>query len=158
MLVYKLLLNKKEISTDEAEITLINKNEYHYESTWLHEASAGTINYEDLMYPVESALKQDKVNFVVAEVTKIDRNAKRVETDKGVYDYDVLVVALGFVSETFGIDGMKDYAFQIENVLTSRKLSRHIEDKFANYAASKEKDDKDLAILVGGAGFTGIEF
>ncbi|WP_044466324.1 NAD(P)/FAD-dependent oxidoreductase [Staphylococcus caprae] len=149
---------QKEISTDEAEISLINKNEYHYESTWLHEASAGTINYEDLMYPVESALKQDKVNFVVAEVTKIDRNAKRVETDKGVYDYDVLVVALGFVSETFGIDGMKDYAFQIENVLTSRKLSRHIEDKFANYAASKEKDDKDLAILVGGAGFTGIEF
>ncbi|MFW3590209.1 NAD(P)/FAD-dependent oxidoreductase [Staphylococcus caprae] len=149
---------QKEISTDEAEITLINKNEYHYESTWLHEASAGTINYEDLIYPVESALKQDKVNFVVAEVTKIDRNAKRVETDKGVYDYDVLVVALGFVSETFGIDGMKDYAFQIENVLTSRKLSRHIEDKFANYAASKEKDDKDLAILVGGAGFTGIEF
>ena len=149
---------QKEISTDEAEITLINKIEYHYESTWLHEASAGTINYEDLIYPVESALKQDKVNFVVAEVTKIDRNAKRVETDKGVYDYDVLVVALGFVSETFGIDGMKDYAFQIENVLTSRKLSRHIEDKFANYAASKEKDDKDLAILVGGAGFTGIEF
>ncbi|HCG75474.1 MULTISPECIES: NAD(P)/FAD-dependent oxidoreductase [Staphylococcus] len=149
---------QKEISSDEAEITLINKNEYHYESTWLHEASAGTINYEDLIYPVESALKQDKVNFVVAEVTKIDRNAKRVETDKGVYDYDVLVVALGFVSETFGIDGMKDYAFQIENVLTSRKLSRHIEDKFANYAASKEKDDKDLAILVGGAGFTGIEF
>ena len=53
---------------------------------------------------------------------------------------------------------MKDYAFQIENIETARKLSRHIEDKFANYAASKEKDDKDLAILVGGAGFTGIEF
>ncbi len=93
--------------------------------------------------------KKNKVNFVVAEVTKIDRNAKRVETDKGVYDFDILVVALGFVSETFGIDGMKEHAFQIENVLTSRKLSRHIEDKFANYAASKEKDDKDLSILVG---------
>ena len=44
---------------------------------------------------------------------------------------------------------MKEHAFQIENVLTSRKLSRHIEDKFANYAVSKEKDDKDLSILVG---------
>lgn len=53
---------------------------------------------------------------------------------------------------------MKDYAFQIENVLTTRQLSRHIEDKFANYAASKEKDENDLSILVGGAGFTGIEF
>ena len=87
------------------------------------------------------------MNFVVAEVTKLIVMLN-VETDKGVYDFDILVVALGFVSETFGIDGMKEHAFQIENVLTSRKLSRHIEDKFANYAA-KRKDDKDLSILVG---------
>ncbi|MCI2948034.1 NADH:quinone reductase (non-electrogenic) [Staphylococcus caledonicus] len=149
---------QKELSADEAEITLINKNKYHYEATWLHEASAGTLNYEDLIYPIESVIKEDKVKFINAEVTKIDRNAKKVETNHGIYDYDILVVALGFESETFGIDGMKDHAFQIENIETARRLSRHIEDKFANYAASKEKDDKDLAILVGGAGFTGIEF
>ncbi|WP_048667952.1 NAD(P)/FAD-dependent oxidoreductase [Staphylococcus haemolyticus] len=149
---------QKELSADEADITLINKNKYHYEATWLHEASAGTLNYEDLIYPIESVIKEDKVKFINAEVTKIDRNAKKVETNHGIYDYDILVVALGFESETFGINGMKDYAFQIENIETARKLSRHIEDKFANYVASKEKDDKDLAILVGGAGFTGIEF
>ncbi|MEJ7344025.1 NAD(P)/FAD-dependent oxidoreductase [Staphylococcus haemolyticus] len=149
---------QKELSADEADITLINKNKYHYEATWLHEASAGTLNYEDLIYSIESVIKEDKVKFINAEVTKIDRNAKKVETNHGIYDYDILVVALGFESETFGINGMKDYAFQIENIETARKLSRHIEDKFANYAASKEKDDKDLAILVGGAGFTGIEF
>ena len=149
---------QKQISADEAEVTLINKNDYHYEATWLHEASAGTISYEDLLYPVESVVNKDKVNFVKAEVTKIDRNAKKVETDAGIFDFDILVVSLGFESETFGIKGMKDYAFQIENVLTARKLSRHIEDKFANYASSKQKDDKDLAIIVGGAGFTGIEF
>lgn len=33
---------QKELSADEADITLINKNKYHYEATWLHEASAGT--------------------------------------------------------------------------------------------------------------------
>ncbi|WP_436861035.1 NAD(P)/FAD-dependent oxidoreductase [Staphylococcus caeli] len=149
---------QKQISADEAEITLINKNDYHYEATWLHEASAGTISYEDLLYPVESVVNKDKVNFVKAEVTKIDRNAKKVETDAGIFDFDILVVALGFESETFGIKGMKEHAFQIENVLTARRLSRHIEDKFANYASSKQKDDKDLAIIVGGAGFTGVEF
>ncbi|MGQ5218753.1 NAD(P)/FAD-dependent oxidoreductase [Staphylococcus equorum] len=149
---------QKQISADEAEVTLINKNDYHYEATWLHEASAGTISYEDLLYPVESVVNKDKVNFVKAEVTKIDRNAKKVETDAGIFDYDILVVSLGFETETFGIKGMKDHAFQIENVLTARKLSRHIENKFANYASSKQKDDKDLAIIVGGAGFTGVEF
>ena len=29
---------QKELSLDEADITLINKNKYHYEATWLHEA------------------------------------------------------------------------------------------------------------------------
>ncbi|MEB7824210.1 NAD(P)/FAD-dependent oxidoreductase [Staphylococcus chromogenes] len=148
---------QKQLSEEDAQITLINKNDYHYESTWLHEASAGTISYEDLLYPVESVLK-DNVEFVRAEVTKIDRNAKKVETTRGIFDFDILVVGLGFESETFGINGMKEYAFQIENVHTARKIARHIEDKFANYAASKTKDDNDLAILVGGAGFTGVEF
>ncbi|BAS46607.1 NADH dehydrogenase [Staphylococcus schleiferi] len=148
---------QKQLSEQDAQITLINKNDYHYESTWLHEASAGTISYEDALYPVQSVLKKH-VDFVCAEVTKIDRNAKKVETTHGIFEYDILVVALGFESETFGISGMKEHAFQIENVHTSRQISRHIEDQFANYAASKTKDDKDLAILVGGAGFTGIEF
>ena len=92
---------QKELSAEEAEITLINKNDYHYEATWLHEASAGTINYEDLLYPVESVLKKDKVNFVTAEVTKIDRNAKKVETDKGIYDFDILVGGAGFTGIEF---------------------------------------------------------
>ncbi|MCS4486821.1 NAD(P)/FAD-dependent oxidoreductase [Staphylococcus americanisciuri] len=148
---------QKQLSEEDAQITLINKNDYHYESTWLHEASAGTISYEDLLYPIKSVLKKH-IEFVTAEVTKIDRNAKKVETTRGIFDFDILVVALGFESETFGIEGMKEHAFQIENVHTARQISRHIEDKFANYAASKTKDDKDLAILVGGAGFTGVEF
>lgn len=148
---------QKQLSEEDAQITLINKNDYHYEATWLHEASAGTLNYEDVLYPIASVLKKH-VKFVKAEVTKIDRNAKKVETTNGIFDFDILVVGLGFESETFGIEGMKEHAFQIENVNTARQISRHIEDKFANYAASKTKDDKDLAILVGGAGFTGVEF
>ncbi|MCO4328446.1 NAD(P)/FAD-dependent oxidoreductase [Staphylococcus hyicus] len=148
---------QKQLSEEDAQITLINKNDYHYESTWLHEASAGTVSYEDVLYPINSVIKKH-VEFVRAEVTKIDRNAKKVETTRGIFDFDILVVGLGFESETFGINGMKEHAFQIENVHTARKIARHIEDKFANYAASKTKDDNDLAILVGGAGFTGVEF
>ncbi len=48
---------------------------------------------------MESVLKKDKVNFVQAEVTKIDRDAKKVETNQGIYGfYDILVVALGLVT------------------------------------------------------------
>ncbi len=148
---------QKLVSNQEVDVTLINKNDYHYEATWLHEASAGTLNYEDALYPITNVIDRNKVNFVKAEVTKINKDAKTVETSNGVFEYDILVVALGFESETFGIEGMKEHALQIENINTSRRIAKHIEDKFANYAASKEKDENDLAILVGGAGFTGVE-
>ncbi|MEB7423555.1 NAD(P)/FAD-dependent oxidoreductase [Mammaliicoccus sciuri] len=148
---------QKLVSNQDVDVTLINKNDYHYEATWLHEASAGTLNYEDALYPITNVIDRNKVNFVKAEVTKINKDAKKVETSNGVFEYDILVVALGFESETFGIEGMKEHALQIENINTSRRIAKHIEDKFANYAASKEKDENDLAILVGGAGFTGVE-
>lgn len=69
---------QKQLSEEDAHITLINKNDYHYESTWLHEASAGTLSYEDVLYPIDSVIK-DHVEFVRAEVTKIDRNAKKLK-------------------------------------------------------------------------------
>ena len=34
---------QKLAGPNAADIILINKNDYHYESTWLHEASAGTL-------------------------------------------------------------------------------------------------------------------
>ncbi|RXK18108.1 NAD(P)/FAD-dependent oxidoreductase [Macrococcus sp. DPC7161] len=148
---------QKLVSAQDCDITLINKNEYHYESTWLHEASAGTRSYEDCLYPIKNVLNNEKVKFVVAEVTKIDRDAKIVETSNGSFNFDILVVALGFESETFGISGMKEHAFQIENINTARRIANHIEERFAHYANASEKDEKDLAILVGGAGFTGVE-
>ncbi|MCE4955782.1 NAD(P)/FAD-dependent oxidoreductase [Macrococcoides caseolyticum] len=148
---------QKLVSAQDCDITLINKNEYHYEATWLHEASAGTRAYQDCLYPIASVLNHSKVDFVVGEVTKINKDEKTVETTKGTYSFDILVVALGFESETFGIAGMKEHAFQIENINTARRIAAHIEERFAHYANSTDKDEKDLAILVGGAGFTGIE-
>ncbi|WP_323702927.1 NAD(P)/FAD-dependent oxidoreductase [Mammaliicoccus sp. Dog046] len=148
---------QKLVSNQDVDVTLINKNDYHYEATWLHEASAGTLNYEDALYPITNVIDRNKVNFVKAEVTKINKDDKTVETSNGIFEFDILVVALGFESETFGIEGMKEHALQIENINTSRRIAKHLEDRFANYASSKEKDENDLAILVGGAGFTGVE-
>lgn len=147
---------QKELCLSEADITLINKNEYHYESTWLHETAAGTINWEDGVYPIQKVVDNMKTNFVVAEVTNVDKDKQVVETTKGNVEYDILVVALGFESETFGIDGMADYAESITNPQTALKARALVEKNFNNYLESGDKND--LAIVVGGAGFTGIEY
>ncbi|WP_075619749.1 NAD(P)/FAD-dependent oxidoreductase [Paenisporosarcina indica] len=149
---------QKNIGTDVADITLINQNNYHYESTWLHEASAGTLRPDQVRYEIADVIKADKVKFVKASVEGIDIASKKVTTDNGEFTYDYLVIGLGFEGETFGIPGLDKYALSIANVKAARQIREHIEYQFATWSMDEVKDDSRLTIVVGGAGFTGIEF
>lgn len=149
---------QKLIGVNEADIVLVNKNDYHYETTWLHEASAGTLHHDRVRYEIRDVIDSSKVEFVQDTVTEINKEEKKVILEKGEVDYDYLVIALGGESETFGIKGLKEYAFGITSVNSSRQLREHIEYQFATYNMEEEKNDNRLVIVVGGAGFTGIEF
>jgi len=149
---------QKSLGADDADIVLINKNEYHYESTWLHEAAAGTMSPESVRYDIKDVINSNKVKFVQAEVQAIDVTGKVVTTNVGTHTYDYLVISLGFEGETFGIPGLDKYAFSIANVKAARQIREHIEYQFATWSTEEVKDDSRLTIIVGGAGFTGIEF
>ncbi len=148
---------QKQLGAEQAEITLINKNDYHYETTWLHEVGAGTISPEAARYPIASVINKD-VKFVQAAVTSIDVNSKQVGTTAGEFTYDYLVLGLGFEGETFGIPGLKEYALSFSDINTARRVREHIEYQFATWSLDEVRDDSKLTIIVGGAGFTGIEF
>jgi NADH:ubiquinone reductase (H+-translocating) len=149
---------QKLIGVNEADVVLINKNDYHYETTWLHEASAGTLHHDRVRYDIRDVIDRSKVDFVQETVIEINKEDKKVILENGEIDYDYLVIALGGEPETFGIKGLKEYAFGISNVNSSRQLREHIEYQFATYNMEEEKNDDRLSIVVGGAGFTGIEF
>lgn len=149
---------QKKLNANDADIVLINKNHYHYESTWLHEAAAGTLSPEDVRYEIKDVISSEKIQFVQASVTGIDVQARKVTTDQGEHTYDYLVIGLGFEGETFGIEGLDKYALSIANVGAARQIREHIEYQFAMWSQDEVKDDSRLTIVVGGAGFTGIEF
>ena len=149
---------QKSLGADEVDIVLINKNEYHYESTWLHEAAAGTLSPEAVRYDISRVIDAQKVNFIQANVEAIDVNEKVVTSSAGTHTYDYLVISLGFEGETFGIPGLDKYALAMANVKAARQIREHIEYEFATWSLEEEKDDSRLTIIVGGAGFTGIEF
>jgi NADH dehydrogenase len=149
---------QKSLGTDDADIVLINKNDYHYEATWLHEAAAGTLTPEQVRYDIKRVINEQKVKFIKAEVKGIDVKEKVVTSDAGTHTYDYLVISLGFEGETFGIPGLDKYALSIANVKAARQIRDHIDYQFATWSLEDEKDDSRLTIIVGGAGFTGIEF
>ncbi|WP_042476044.1 NAD(P)/FAD-dependent oxidoreductase [Bacillus ndiopicus] len=147
---------QKMLSGEQAEIILVNKNDYHYETTWLHEVGAGTISPEAARYPIAKVLNNN-VRFVQATVENIDVNERKVQTSAGEMTYDYLVLGLGFEGETFGIPGLDKYALSLANLNAARQIREHIEYQFASWSLDEVKDDSKLTIIVGGAGFTGIE-
>jgi NADH:ubiquinone reductase (H+-translocating) len=149
---------QKQVGVNEAEIVLVNKNDYHYETTWLHEASAGTLHHDRVRYDVKNVIDRNKIEFVQGTAVEIKTEEKKVILEEGEVTYDYLVVSLGAEPETFGIKGLDVHAFSIINVNAARQIREHIEYQFATYNTEVEKKDERLTIVVGGAGFTGIEF
>lgn len=148
---------KNVVKNNQAKVTLVNKNSYHYDTVNLHEVSAGNIGREEICIEIKDILETG-VNFVQDEVIKIDTEKKIVYTKQHELDYDILVVGLGFETQTFGIEGMLENALPITDIVAAEKISARIESNFKKYAESTEKDVKDISIVVGGTGLAGIEF
>lgn len=144
------------LSAEEAEIVLINKHNYHYQTTWLHEVAAGTIPHNQARIMISDVIDPNRVRLIYDTVIEINKEKQRVVLETSEVAYDYLVIALGFVTNTFGITGMREHAYSIQDFNSSRMIREHIEYQFIKY--HEDQDERRLIILVGGAGFTGIEF
>ncbi|PAV28746.1 FAD-dependent oxidoreductase [Virgibacillus profundi] len=149
---------QKILGANEAKITLVNMNDYHYQSTWLHENAAGTLHHDRTRIPIKDVVNTKRVNFILDKVVSIKPDDKKVKLKKSELDYDILVIGLGFEAATFNIPGLDEYAFTIDNINSARLIREHIEYNFALYNTETEKKQSRLNIVVGGGGFTGIEF
>lgn len=147
---------EKLLKSDEADVTLINKHDYHYITTQLHKTGAGTARDEKIMLPIEQLIDNDKINFKKATVSSLNFENKYVTLEGGeTISYDFLLVALGFQVESFGIPGIEEHAFKIASFRSSKKIYRHILKQFTKY--QEDQDPARLTFTVAGGGFTGIE-
>lgn len=150
---------QKLVSVSKADIVIVDRNAYHVNTIDLHEVAMGNALTQDITFDILPVLSKPHVRFSKGEVLKVDKENKRVETSKETIPYDFLVLALGFVPETFGIAGMAENAHQIYTTHGCEDINIHLEDHFRKYAFEPhiDRDPKDISILVGGSGFTGIE-
>lgn len=138
------------------EITLVDRNPYHYEATDLHEVAAGALDADRITYPIDHVVDDKMTYFVEDTVTKIDKQARRVElANHDALSYDYLIVGLGFESEDFGIPGVQENALAMDSVESAQRIYQHIEDEM--HAYREDNDPRHLHIVVAGAGFTGVE-
>ncbi len=149
---------QKSMKANEAVITLVNNNDYHYQTTWLHENAAGTLHHERTKIKIKDVIDSRKIELVLDEVICIKPEEKLVKLAKQELTYDYLVIGLGFEPATFGIPGLEENSFSIGNINNARAIREHLDYNFASYHNESEKNAARLNIVIGGGGFTGIEF
>ncbi|WP_166240564.1 NAD(P)/FAD-dependent oxidoreductase [Paenibacillus turpanensis] len=148
---------QKELNYNEADVTLVNKHDYHYITTHLHMPAAGTDDPNNARVSILKLIDEFKIDFVKSTVVQIRPNEKKVILEDGTLSYDYLVIGLGGEPETFGIPGLKEHAMNIRSINSVRLIREHIEYQFAKFKREPHRKDY-LTFIVGGAGFTGIEF
>lgn len=147
---------EKTLRSGEAEVTLINKHDYHYISTQLHKTGAGTASDDKITLHIPELLKTNKIHFKKGTVQSVDFQTNKVHLDSGdVINYDYLLIALGFDVATFGIPGVEENAFKIKSFRTTKAIYNHIIKQMTAY--KEDSDPSRLTFAVAGAGFTGVE-
>ncbi|WP_042222704.1 NAD(P)/FAD-dependent oxidoreductase [Oceanobacillus manasiensis] len=149
---------QKSMGMNEADITLVNMNDYHYQTTWLHENAAGTLHQDRTRISIKDIVNLNRVRFVQDKVVSIKPDVKKVKMQNSEMTYDVLVIGLGFEAATFGIPGLEENAFTIGDINSARLIREHLEYNFARYHNEEPNNQARINIVVGGGGFTGIEF
>jgi NADH dehydrogenase FAD-containing subunit len=90
----------------EADVTVVSKSDQFQFNPSLIWVPFGKRTAKDVVFPVAKTFESHGVNFVHGEATCVDIKNQQVETSKGTYGYDYLVIATGYLNDFDVIPGL----------------------------------------------------
>lgn len=133
------------------EITLISdRSDFRYYPMLYRTATGGSPVASSI--PLSEIFEGKDVKIVSDTVQRLDRASKKIKGSSGkAHSYDVLIVALGVVTNFFGIKGLAENAYGIKTQEEAKRLHDHLHQRLL--------DDKkpDIHYVVVGGGATGVE-
>ena len=147
------------------EVTLLDRAEHHLFQPLLYQCATGILSEGKIAAPLRAILRKNRnVEFVLAEVTGIDTERRRVlATRPGgkttEFGYDYLIVAAGVEQSYFGHDEFATYAPGMKTIEDALVIRRRVFGAFemAESAADPAERRRWLTFALVGAGPTGVE-
>jgi NADH dehydrogenase len=152
----------RELSANEAEVVLFDRQNHLVFSPLLAEVVGSSISPLDVIVPLRQLLP--KVFCRTEEVRAIDPAANEIEYhcedgQTARMRYDHLLIACGSVTNLNVVPGMADHSFPLKTLADASALRAHIMTQMerAEVAAEPERRNKYLTVLVVGGGYSGVE-
>ncbi len=146
-----------------AEVTLVNRENFFLFTPMLHEVAASDLDLATIVNPLRKLVRRCRIFTGTVEHIDTGRRVVRVAHAKGEHEhaleYDHLVLALGSVTNFYGIDGLAERAVTMKSLGDAMQLRNqliaHMEE--ADFECNREVRSPLLTVLVAGGGFAGVE-
>lgn len=139
------------------DVTLVDRHTYNVFQPLLYQVATAGLNPGDVTYFLRAVrMRQRNLRVRQAEVVGVDPDHRTVTfADGWCADYDYLVLASGATTNYFGTPGAADYA----KAIYTRAQALDVRDAIFTQLehAAESSSSPDLAIVVVGAGPTGVE-
>lgn len=147
----------------EAEITLVNRDNFFLFTPMLHEVAASDLDLTNIVNPIRKLLK--RINFFAGEVESINLERKIVTVSHGFdhhhhdIPYDHVVIGLGSITNFFNLPGLEQRALTMKSlgdaIHLRNRLIAHLEEADTECCADVRRPL--LTFVVAGGGFAGVE-
>lgn len=153
-------------------VTIVSPRNFFFFTPLLTATAVGTVEFRSIVEPIRKA--NPFVNYYEAYAVDVDPHNKLVHCVQGRREnepapnasrfqlpYDVLVVATGEKTTTFGVDAADQYAYFLKEISDARLLRSKILDTLERAMLpvwTEEQRRHMLHIVVVGGGPTGCEF
>ena len=158
---------------NDAHIVLVDRVATHLWKPLLHEVAAGSMdpNTHQLEYIAQARwhhfefqqgelLDLDRVNKTITLSTVLDEDRNLILPERTIA-YDTLVLALGSVTNFFGVPGATDYAMAIDTVAEAEHVRKRILAACmraqTRLAESDGQRPQQVNLVIIGGGATGVE-
>lgn len=139
--------------------TIVNPTNFMLYTPLLPEAAAGSIEPRRVAVPLRTMCPH--ADLVLGSAVSLDpeRRIVEVESEAGscAIAYAELVIALGSVTRTPAVPGLREHALGLKDVAEAVRLRNHVLRQIELADSAPETADRRLTFVVAGAGYSGVE-
>lgn len=154
----------------KADITLIDKSRTHIWKPLLHEVAAGTLDSSEDELEYLAQARWHSFRFRLGRMCGLDREKHEVLLAPTYnscgemiirerrFRYDTLIIAVGSISNDFGITGVKEHCLFLDSTEQAERFQQKLLDSMLQaHTCDKPIASGQLDVVIIGAGATGVE-
>jgi len=150
----------RKLSNESYQIVLLDRNNFHQFQPLLYQVAMSGIEPSSIAFPLRKLFRRKKgVHIRVAELLSINTSEKHLDTNEGIVNYDVLVLATGVTTNFFGNATIATNSYSLKSISDALLLRNVILSDLekAHVIRDEELRQSYMDIVIVGGGPTGVE-